>query len=128
MSVSSPLALEIAETAARLIVEEGLEWGPAKRRAVRQLGLPQRTPLPDNDQVEAAVREYIELFCADTQPQEPEVPAEGETGSGDTAGEAPSISLPTQEEVEQAASSIYNAASSIWGAIQDAASQQNDAA
>ena len=65
---------------------------------------------------------------ADTQPQEPEVPAEGETGSGDTAGEAPSISLPTQEEVEQAASSIYNAASSIWGAIQDAASQQNDAA
>ena len=65
---------------------------------------------------------------ADTQPQEPEVPAEGETGSGDTAGEAPSISLPTQEEVEQAASSIYNAASSIWGAIQDAASQQNEAA
>ena len=65
---------------------------------------------------------------ADTQPQEPEVPAEGETGSGDTAGEAPSISLPTQEEVEQAASSIYNAASSIWDAIQDAASQQNEAA
>ena len=65
---------------------------------------------------------------ADTQPQEPEAPAEGEPGSGDTAGEAPSISLPTQEEVEQAASSIYNAASSIWGAIQDAASQQNDAA
>ena len=65
---------------------------------------------------------------ADTQPQEPAVPAEGETGSGDTAGEAPSISLPTQEEVEQAASSIYNAASSIWGAIQDAAAQQNDAA
>ena len=65
---------------------------------------------------------------ADTQPQEPEAPAEGETGGGDTAGEAPSISLPTQEEVEQAASSIYNAASSIWGAIQDAASQQNDAA
>ena len=64
---------------------------------------------------------------ADTQPQEPEVPAEGETG-GDTPAEAPSISLPTQEEVEQAASSIYNAASSIWGAIQDAASQQNDAA
>ena len=64
---------------------------------------------------------------ADTQPQEPEAPAEGETG-GDTPAEAPSISLPTQEEVEQAASSIYNAASSIWGAIQDAASQQNDAA
>ena len=64
---------------------------------------------------------------ADTQTPEPETPAEGETG-GDTPAEAPSISLPTQEEVEQAASSIYNAASSIWGAIQDAASQQNDAA
>ena len=64
---------------------------------------------------------------ADTQTPEPEAPAEGETG-GDTPHEAPSISLPTQEEVEQAASSIYNAASSIWGAIQDAASQQNDAA
>ena len=64
---------------------------------------------------------------ADTQTPEPEAPAEGETG-GDTPAEAPSISLPTQEEVEQAASSIYNAASSIWGALQDAASQQNDAA
>ena len=64
---------------------------------------------------------------ADTQTPEPEAPAEGETG-GDTPAEAPSISLPTQEEMEQAASSIYNAASSIWGAIQDAASQQNDAA
>lgn len=65
-----PLSEEIAHTTARLAVEEGLEWGPAKRRAVRQLGLPARTPLPDNDQVEAAVREYIELFCADTQPRE----------------------------------------------------------
>ena len=64
---------------------------------------------------------------ADTQTPEPEAPAEGETG-GDTPAEAPSISLPTQEEVEQAASSIYNAASSIWDAIQDAASQQNEAA
>ncbi|MFN3376462.1 MAG: hypothetical protein ACK40S_07920 [Burkholderiaceae bacterium] len=61
---------EIAHAAARLIVEEGVEWGPAKRRALRDLGLPARTALPDNDTVEAAVREYIELFCADTQPAE----------------------------------------------------------
>ena len=61
---------EIAQTAARLVVEEGLEWGPAKHRAVRQLGLPARTALPGNDQVEEAVREYIALFCADTQPRE----------------------------------------------------------
>lgn len=58
---------EIAATAAQMVVEEGLEYGPAKRRAVRQLGLPARTALPGNDEVEDAVREYIALFCADTQ-------------------------------------------------------------
>lgn len=61
---------EIAQTAARFVVEEGLEWGPAKQRALRQLALPSRTALPDNDQLEEAVREYIELFCGETQPQE----------------------------------------------------------
>lgn len=66
----SSTSQEIANTAARMVVEEGLEWGPAKRRAAKQLGLPARTALPDNDMVEAAVREYIEIFCADTQPQE----------------------------------------------------------
>lgn len=66
----NPVTDEIAQTAARMVVEEGLEWGPAKHRAVRQLGLPNRTALPDNEQLEAAVREYIELFCADTQPVE----------------------------------------------------------
>ena len=61
---------EIAATAARLVVEEGLEYGPAKRRAVKQLGLNARTALPDNDSVEEAVREYIAIFCGDTQPAE----------------------------------------------------------
>jgi hypothetical protein len=61
---------EIAAAAARMVVEEGLEYGPAKRRAVKQLGLGARTALPDNDSVEDAVREYIEIFCADTQPAE----------------------------------------------------------
>ncbi|MBX3658569.1 MAG: hypothetical protein KF740_09065 [Ramlibacter sp.] len=61
---------EIAATAARLVVEEGLEYGPAKRRAARQLGLTGRAALPDNDAVEEAVREYLALFCAETQPAE----------------------------------------------------------
>ena len=61
---------EIAAVAARLIVEEGLEYGPAKKRAVKQLGLNARTGLPDNDSVEAAVREYIEIFHGETQPAE----------------------------------------------------------
>ncbi len=61
---------EIAATAARMVVEEGLEYGPAKRRAVKQLGLSGRAALPDNEQIELAVEEYIALFCADTQPVE----------------------------------------------------------
>ena len=66
----SELAIEIAATAARLVVEEGLSFGQAKHRAVKALGLPGRTALPGNDEVEAQVREYIDLFCADTQPGE----------------------------------------------------------
>lgn len=61
---------EIAATAGRMVVEEGLEYGAAKRQAAKQLGASARGGLPDNDQVEAAVREYISLFCADTQPGE----------------------------------------------------------
>ncbi len=64
------LKAEIAAAAAALVVEEGLEYGSAKRRAVKQLGLPPRTSLPDNALVEDAVVEYIAVFCADTQPQE----------------------------------------------------------
>lgn len=61
---------EIAGAAARMVVEEGLEYGPAKRRALKLLGLPARTALPGNDEVEDEVREYIALFCAETQPGE----------------------------------------------------------
>lgn len=64
------LKAEIAATAARLVVEEGLEYAAAKRRALKLLGLPARSPLPDNESVEDAVREYIQVFCADTQPGE----------------------------------------------------------
>lgn len=61
---------EIAAAAARLVVEEGLDFGSAKRRAAKQLGAPPRSALPDNDLLEAHVHEYIAIFCADTQPQE----------------------------------------------------------
>jgi len=61
---------EVAAAAARLVVEEGLEYGPAKQRAARALGLGGRAVLPDNDALEDAVRDYLALFCADTQPNE----------------------------------------------------------
>ena len=64
------LTHEIAAVAARMVVEEGLDYGAAKRRAGKQLGAPPRTALPDNDLVEAEVRDYIALFHADTQPAE----------------------------------------------------------
>lgn len=60
----------IAAAAARLVVEEGLEYGPAKRRAARDLGAGRRAELPDNDALDDAVREHIAIFCAETQPAE----------------------------------------------------------
>lgn len=61
---------EIAVVAARMVVEEGLEFGAAKRRAVKQLGLPSRTAMPDNALLDAAVEDYIAVFCGETQPAE----------------------------------------------------------
>ena len=70
--MSTSVAEEIASAAARLVVDEGMEYAQAKRKAARALG---RTPrggaeLPPNELVEDEVRSYIELFCADTQPGE----------------------------------------------------------
>ena len=61
---------EITAIAARLVVEEGLDFGTAKRRAAKQTGGGARTGLPDNLAIEEAVEEYIAIFCADTQPAE----------------------------------------------------------
>lgn len=61
---------EISASAAQWVVEEGLEYGPAKRRALKALGLPSKTALPNNDELEAQVRAYIDMYCADTQPLE----------------------------------------------------------
>lgn len=61
---------EIAAAAARLIVEEGLEYGPAKRRAARDIGSRNGVHLPGNDEVEDEVRDYLALFEAETQPAE----------------------------------------------------------
>ena len=70
--MASLASTEIAASAARLVVEEGMEYGAAKRRAARDLGRrgARASELPDNEAVEAEVRQYLELFCADTQPAE----------------------------------------------------------
>jgi len=59
---------EIAAAAACLVVDEGMEYGAAKKKAARGFGA--RTELPSNEQLEDAVREHIAVFCADTQPAE----------------------------------------------------------
>lgn len=63
---------EIAVAAARLVVEEGLEYGAAKRRAARDLGrrAGRTGDLPSNEAVEDQVREHLALFCAESQPAE----------------------------------------------------------
>lgn len=72
MPAVDTVTVEIAATAARLVVEEGMEYGPAKQRALKVLGLGKshRAALPTNDLLEDEVRDYLAIFCADTQPDE----------------------------------------------------------
>ncbi len=56
----------IAHAAARLLAEDGsLDYGSAKRKAARQLGAPDSGSLPDNQQIEEALRAYQALYLAD---------------------------------------------------------------
>jgi hypothetical protein len=64
------LTQELAAFAARLIVDEGLDWGAAQRQAAHALGAAARGARLDRGQLEQAVREHIALFCAETQPRE----------------------------------------------------------
>ncbi len=69
--MNSTLGDELAAAAARFVVEEGMEYAAAKRKAARDIGHRRgnsRAELPSNEAVEEAVREHIALFCADTQP------------------------------------------------------------
>ncbi len=61
---------EIAQAAAPWVLEHGMDYASAKRQARDALGLPQRTALPDNTELDAALRDHIRLFLNDTQPQE----------------------------------------------------------
>lgn len=55
--------MHIATLAARLIVEHGLaDWSLAKRKAARQLMLPERVALPGDDEIEAALASHHALF------------------------------------------------------------------
>ncbi len=66
------LRAEIAAAAARMIAEDGADYGTAKRKAARLVLGNQKVRgdvLPDNAQIEDQVREYQALFFGDEQVQ-----------------------------------------------------------
>jgi hypothetical protein len=67
-----PEQQEIAQAAARLIVEEGLDYASARRKAMQEHGGGgrRRRDGPRNELIEDEVRAHLSLFCADTQPGE----------------------------------------------------------
>ncbi len=63
--------IRIAQVAARLIAEHGItDWSLAKRKAARQLMLPEREALPGDDEVAAALADHHALFRRDTHADE----------------------------------------------------------
>lgn len=69
MPAGDDLRAEIAATAARLIAEEGCEYGQAKRRAAHELlGESRTSAMPDNAEVERELRRYLRLFEGTTHP------------------------------------------------------------
>jgi hypothetical protein len=60
----------IAAAAARLMAEDGIDdFALAKRKAAKQLGVAQAQSLPGNDEIEAELRAYLELYQAEEHPQ-----------------------------------------------------------
>ena len=64
------LRRSLAYIAARMMAEDGVaDYGTAKMKAARQAGLADSHLLPDNQEIEAALREYQELYQKDEQPE-----------------------------------------------------------
>lgn len=56
----------LAQLAARLMAEDGIDdFAMAKRKAAKQLGVPDTRHLPTNQEIEVALREYREIYFAD---------------------------------------------------------------
>jgi hypothetical protein len=63
------LRRQIAYIAARMMAEDGIaDYGTAKNKAARQAGLADSASLPDNHEIEEALREYQGLYQKDEQP------------------------------------------------------------
>jgi len=56
----------IAHLAARLMAEDGIEdYALAKRKAARQAGVPDTRELPNNEEIDAALRTYQQIYHQD---------------------------------------------------------------
>ena len=105
-------AVSVPETPAdSVIVEEPAESVPEEEVPADESPA-ETTPEPPADGEQSA----------STEAPAEEAPAESDSGDGST--EAPSISLPTQEQVEQAASSLHQAASTVLDALFGSSSGQ----
>ena len=67
--VTDQLRIRIAHLTAKLIAEGLTDYHAAKLKAARQLNSLDTKCLPDNHEIEAALREYLALFAGDTQPE-----------------------------------------------------------
>jgi hypothetical protein len=69
-SGNEALRTELAAAAARLIAEEGCDYGQAKRRALHDLlgDTGSRRLLPDNAEIEHELRRHLLLFAAESHP------------------------------------------------------------
>ncbi|WP_028993675.1 hypothetical protein [Azonexus hydrophilus] len=63
LKTGSSTRASIAAAAARLMAEDGIsDFHHAKKKAARQLGLPEHVAFPDNAEVEAELRAYRSLY------------------------------------------------------------------
>ena len=70
-SMHRDLTREIAYLAARLIAEDGMtDFGAAKHKAARQMGIAERGLLPNDYEIESALRSHQAIFQNDSQPRE----------------------------------------------------------
>ena len=79
--------------------------------------VPEETPASSEQPAEAPAETPAETPAGSEPSASTEVPAEEPPAESSSASEAPSISLPTQEQVEQAASSLHQAASTVLDAL-----------
>ncbi len=69
MGRNNHMRSHLAYLAARLMAEDGIQdFGAAKRKAARQAGVPDTRELPDNQEIEAALKTYQSLYQAHQQP------------------------------------------------------------